>query len=118
VGSDYEVLSQRFFFAVLAFYHYSAVKVRGPFLRAGSILPPAQFNVKGSSQREQKTLPIFTPCEFGSASAPGGASAQGLGSFCFRDLPLRAKSLAFNLCNYSGYLLPVKANQGLFWSKF
>jgi len=32
VGLDYEVLSQRFvFFAVLAFYHYSAVKVQGPF---------------------------------------------------------------------------------------
>jgi hypothetical protein len=41
----------------LAFYHYSTVKVRGPFLRAGSILPPALFSVKGSQLREQKTPP-------------------------------------------------------------
>ena len=54
---DYEVLSQRFVLLLLAFYHYSAVKVRGPFLRAGSILPPALFSVKGSQLREQKTPP-------------------------------------------------------------
>jgi hypothetical protein len=58
VGLITKFYLKELFIAVLAFYHYSAVKVQGPFLRAGSILPPPLLSVKGSTPRVQKTPPL------------------------------------------------------------
>jgi hypothetical protein len=96
----------------LAFYHYSVVKVQGPFLRAVFILPPPLLSVKGSPLREQKTLPIITACEIGLASVPELRFRTGSAFFQLSGFAVYpAKSLGSNLRNYSVYLVSVKVNQ-------